>query len=132
MASIWHILHQVNKIKNLKKIDTMKTLKSIFAVVALSLLSVNALAGNGGSTSIRSFVSNIQKSNVLKSSAKSGEVKKVTFTFTVNEKGNVNAVSANLNAGEERQTLETQFSKLNFANLVQGTTYTMDINFINY
>lgn len=110
----------------------MKILKSIITVVALSLLSVNALAGNGGSTSIRSFVSNIQKSNVLKGNAKSGEVKKVTFTFTVNEKGNVNAVSANLNTGEERQTLETQFSKLNFANLTQGTTYTMDINFIKY
>lgn len=109
----------------------MKTLKSIIVVIALSLVTINATAGNGGSSALRSLVSNVQKKGIIKT-AKSGEVKKVTFTFTVNDKGEVNAVSANLDNTTERKALEEQFSKLSFQQLAQGVTYTMDINFINY
>ncbi len=109
----------------------MKTLTSILAAIVLSLLSVNAVAGNGGSTDIRSFVNGIQKASILKSE-KSGDVKKVNFTFTVNELGKVNAVSADLKNKTEREALEAQFSKLQFTTLAQGVTYTLAINFINY
>jgi hypothetical protein len=109
----------------------MKTLKNILAAFTLVILSSTAFAGNGGASELTALMSNV-KSHFSSVSHKSGEAKKVTFTFTVNEKGNVNAVSANVSNTEDRKALETQFSKLTFAKLAQGVTYSMDINFINY
>lgn len=109
----------------------MKTLTSLFTLLALSLISLTLSAGNGGATNVRSLVSDLQKANTLKHT-KSGAVRKVTFTFTVNENGKVNAVSANVTSTEDRKALEKQFSQLTFNQLAQGVTYTIDVNFINY
>jgi hypothetical protein len=109
----------------------MKTLKNIIAVLALVIVSSNAVAGNGPTSKLTSLMNEV-KSKITFNSSKSGNAKKVNFTFTVNELGKVNAVAAKVENMEERQALETQFSKLSFAKLAQGVTYTMDVNFINY
>lgn len=109
----------------------MKTLHSFLILTVFSFISMSVFAGNGGSSNIHSLISDLQKTNTLKPS-KSGAVRKVTFTFTVNETGKVNAVSANIKSIEERKALEAQFTRLNFSQLAQGVTYTIDVNFICY
>jgi hypothetical protein len=111
----------------------MKTVKYIIFAIAFIFLSFNGVAGNtptgSGNTNIFSIIKNhISYTNT----SKSGKTQKVTFTFTVNEKGNVDAVAAKVENLQERKSLETQFSKLNFAGLTQGTTYSIDVNFVNY
>ena len=109
----------------------MKALKNIIAVLALVIVSSNVFAGNTPSSNIASMMNNI-KNNISFNSNKSGETKKVTFAFTVNELGKVNAVAAKIENLQERQALEAQFSKLTFNKLIQGVTYNIDVNFINY
>lgn len=109
----------------------MKTVKQMIAALALVVVSSNLIATNAPTLNTNAMVNEI-KNNVTYTAAKSGEVKKVTFTFTVNETGKVNAVAASVNNTEERQTLEAQFSKLTFAKLAQGITYNITVNFINY
>ncbi len=109
----------------------MKTVKQMIAALALVVVSSNMIATNAPTLNTNAMVNEI-KNNVTYTAAKSGEVRKVTFTFTVNENGKVNAVAANVNNTEERQTLETQFSKLTFGKLAQGITYNITVNFINY
>jgi hypothetical protein len=106
----------------------MKTLKNIIAALALVVVSSNMIAGNKPSSNLVNEI----KNNVTYTSVKSGESKKVTFTFTVNELGKVNAVAAKVENKDERAALETQFAKLTFAKLAQGVTYSIDVNFINY
>ncbi len=109
----------------------MKTLKNIIAVLAVVIISSNAVAGNGGSSKLTSLMNEV-KSKISFNSSKSGNAKKVSFTFTVNELGKVNAVAAKVENLEERQALETQFSKLSFNKLSPNVTYNLDVNFINY
>lgn len=109
----------------------MKTVKQIIAVLALVIVSGRLMAGNGPATTNAAMLSAI-KNHISYTPAKSGEVKKVTFTFTVNESGKVNAVSANIETKQERKALEEQFAKLTFDGLTQGVTYSIAVNFINY
>jgi hypothetical protein len=109
----------------------MKSVKNIVIALALVIVNSHLVAGNGGSSNINSVMNSV-KENISFSSNKSGEAKKVTFTFTVDEIGKVNAVSAKVENKQERAALEAQFTKLTFAKLAQGVTYSIDVNFINY
>lgn len=109
----------------------MKAIKHIITVLALLVVSGRLMAGNTPSA-VNTSVLSVIKSNISYTPAKSGEIKKVTFTFTVNESGKVNAVSANAETIQERKELEAQFAKLTFNHLAQGVTYSIAVNFINY
>jgi hypothetical protein len=109
----------------------MKTVKNIIAVLALVIISSNAFAGNGPTSKIASVLAEV-KNTISFNSPKSGNSKKVNFTFTVNAAGKVDAVVAKVENTQERQVLESQFAKLSFPKLAQGVTYNMDVNFINY
>lgn len=110
----------------------MKTVNYIFAVLTFAFISLNSLAGNTPSSGINTSIINEIKNHVSLGTTKSGEMQKVTFTFTVNDNGNVNAVAAKVENKARRQALEAQFAKLSFKGLSADTTYNIDVNFINY
>lgn len=106
----------------------MKTVKMIIASLAFSLLSTSTIAGNTPTRSANTIAKEVQ--NVLGANTNAmGNVKKVSFSFTVNENGQVNAVASNVKEIGLRQNLENQFLKLNFKQLQAGVTYSIDVNF---
>jgi hypothetical protein len=109
----------------------MKTVKLIITVIALVLVSSTTFAGNGPTSKIATLMREVSN-KISFESPKNSNSKKVNFTFTVNAKGNVDAVIAKVENLHDRQVLEAQFAKLNFPKLAQGVTYNMDVNFINY
>ncbi len=107
----------------------MKTVKMIIASLAFGLLSTSAIAGNTPTRSTHTIAKEVQ--HVLGANINvMGNTKKVSFSFTVNENGQVNAVASNVKEMGLRQNLESQFLKLNFKQLQTGITYSIDVNFI--
>lgn len=111
----------------------MRTLKNKIALmVLLAGLSASAVAAPTSTTGADAGKTISSKIVLPESMKKSGYSEKVRVIFTVNEKGEVNHVTAVTLNAELRKTIEEQFSHLCFGELKANAANSVVLNFKVY